>query len=163
MAAAYQLAQINIGRIVAPTESPVLKDFMDNLDRINALAEAQPGFVWRLVGEGENDATDIQAFADPMLLLNMSVWESLDPLAAFVYRTAHRDFMRRRREWFEPMETYMALWWVAAGHQPTPAEGAARIELLKTMGPTPEAFTFRQPFPAPDGAILPDPILDRCA
>jgi len=163
MAAAYQLAQINIGRIVAPTDSPVVKDFMDNLDQINALAEAQAGFVWRLVGDGENNATDIHAFDDPMMLLNMSVWDDLDHLASFVYRTAHRDFMRRRREWFEPLETYMALWWVPAGHRPTPAEGVARIELLKQMGPTPQAFTFRQPFPAPDGAILPEPILDRCA
>ena len=162
MAAGFHLAQINIGRIVAPTDSPVLKDFMDNLDRINALAEAQPGFVWRLVGEG-NDATDIQAFDDPMMLLNMSVWESLDQLAAFVYRTAHRDIMRRRREWFHPVETYMALWWVPAGHRPTPAEGIARLELLKAMGPTPEAFSFRQPFPAPGAALAPDPILDRCA
>jgi hypothetical protein len=159
---AFHLAQINIGRIVAPTDSPVLKDFMDNLDRINALAEAQAGFVWRLVGDG-NDATDIQAFDDPMMLLNLSVWEAPEQLAAFVYRTAHRDVMRRRREWFQPMETYMALWWIPAGHRPTPAEGIARIDLLAQMGPTPEAFTFRQPFPAPDGAIKPDSILDRCA
>jgi hypothetical protein len=159
---AFHLAQINIGRIVAPTDSPVLTEFMDNLDRINALAEAQDGFIWRLVGEG-NDATDIQAFDDPMMLLNMSVWETPEQLAAFVYRTAHRDFMRRRRDWFQPMETYMALWWVPAGHRPTPAEGIARVDLLAKMGPTPEAFTFRQPFPAPDGVIRPDPILDRCA
>jgi hypothetical protein len=163
MAGLYQLAQINIGRIVAPTDSPIVKDFMDNLDRINALAEAQDGFVWRLVGEGDNDATDIHAFDDPMMLLNMSVWEGPEQLAAFVYRTAHRDIMRRRREWFEPVETYMALWWVPAGHRPTPAEGIARIDLIARMGPTPEAFTFRQPFPAPDGAIDPQPILDRCA
>ena len=163
MGQGFQLAQINIGRILAPTDSPVLKDFMDNLDRINALAEAQPSFVWRLTGEGGNDATDIHAFDDPMLLLNMSVWESLDALAGFVYRSAHRDVMRRRREWFEPMETYMALWWVPAGHRPTPAEGAARIALIARMGPTPEAFSFRQPFPAPGAATGPDPVLDRCA
>lgn len=163
MSGLYQLAQINVGRIVAPTDSPVVKDFMDNLDQINALAEAQPGFVWRLVGDGDNNATDIHAFDDPMMLLNMSVWESVDQLAAFVYRTAHRDFMRRRREWFHAMETYMALWWVPAGHRPTPAEGVARLDLLTRMGPTPEAFTFRQPFAAPDGAIVPEPILDRCA
>jgi hypothetical protein len=162
MAPAFHLAQINIGRIVAPTDSPAVKDFMDNLDRINALAEAQPGFVWRLVGDG-NNATGIRAFDDPMILLNMSVWETPEQLAAFVYRTAHRDFMRRRREWLEPMETYMALWWVPAGHRPTPAEGVARLDLLTKMGVTPQAFTFRQPFPAPDGAIIPDPILDRCA
>ena len=161
--AAFQLAQINVGRIKAPTDSPIVKEFMDNLDRINALAEAQAGFVWRLVGDGDNDATDIHAFDDPMMLLNMSVWESLDQLAAFVYRTAHRDFMRRRREWFHPVESYMALWWVPAGYRPTPAEGIARLDLLTRMGPTPEAFSFREPFPAPDGAIVPEPVLDQCA
>jgi hypothetical protein len=163
MGATWQLAQINVGRIKAPTDDPLVKDFMDNLDRINALAESQPGFVWRLVGDGDNDATDIHAFDDPMMLLNMSVWESVDQLAAFVYRSAHRDIMRRRREWFEPVETYMTLWWVLAGHRPTPAEGIARLELLKAMGPTAEAFSFREPFPAPGAAIAPDPILDRCA
>ena len=160
--AAYQLAQINIARIKAPTDSPIVKEFMDNLDRINALAEAQDGFVWRLVGDGDNNATDIHAFDDPMMLLNMSVWESADQLAAFVYRTAHRDFMRRRREWFEPAEVYMALWWVPAGHRPSPAEGVARLDTLARLGPTAEAFTFRQPFAAPGGTDL-QPILDQCA
>jgi hypothetical protein len=163
MGETWRLAQINIGRIKAPTDDPLVKDFMDNLDRINALAESQPGFVWRLTGEGENDATDIHAFDDPMMLLNMSVWESVEELAAFVYRTAHRDVMRRRREWFEPVETYMTLWWVPAGHRPTPAEAIARLELLKAMGPTAEAFTFREPFPAPDAAVGPEPVLDECA
>ena len=162
MAQAFQLAQINIGRIKAPTDSPLLKDFMDNLDRINALAESQPGFVWRLVGDG-NNATDIQAFDDPMMLLNMSVWESVDHLAAFVYRTGHRDIMRRRREWFEAIETYMALWWVPAGHRPTPAEAISRLDMLARIGPTAGAFTFRQPFPPPGAAIAPDPVLDECA
>jgi heme-degrading monooxygenase HmoA len=158
----YHLAQINVGRFLAPIDSPQIKDFVDNLDRINALAESQPGFVWRLVGEG-NNATDVRPFEDPDMALNLSVWESLETLAAFVYRTAHRDIMRRRREWFSVMETYMTLWWVPVGYTPTPEEGWARLKLLEQMGPTADAFTFRNPFPAPD-AIVPElPILDRCA
>jgi hypothetical protein len=158
----FQLAQINIGRLVAPYGSPPLAEFVANLGRINALADASPGFVWRLTGAG-NDATDIQAFEDPMVAMNMSVWDSLEALAAFAYRSAHRDFMRRRREWFEaPAEAYMALWWVPAGHRPTPAEGRARLEALRRDGPTPFAFSFRQPFAAP-GASNIEPILDECA
>ena len=161
MAAAYELAQINIGVVRAPTDSPLLAEFMNNLDRINALADGQTGFVWRLVGDGDN-ATDIHAFDDPMMLMNMSVWRDVDSLAAFVYRTAHREVMRRRREWFHPIETYMALWWVPAGHRPSPAEGRARLETLQRLGPTAEAFTFRDPFPAP-GDTDAQPILDECA
>lgn len=158
----WQLAEINVGRLVAPYGSPPVAEFVANLPKINALADAQPGFVWRLTGEGD-DATDIQAFDDPMMAMNMSVWESLEALAAFVYRSGHRDFMRRRREWFEaPADAYLALWWVPAGHRPTPAEGRARLEALRRDGPTPFAFSFRQPFPAPDGPAE-APILDECA
>ena len=158
----WRLAQINIGRLLAPIDDPRTRDFKDNLDRINALADAEPGFVWRLVGEG-GDATDLRPFEDPDLLLNMSVWEGLEPLAAFVYRSAHRDVMRRRREWFEAIETFLALWWVPAGHIPTPEEGWARLKTLEQSGPTVEAFTFRHPFPAPDSQTPQAPILDRCA
>jgi hypothetical protein len=158
----WQLAQINIGRLVAPYGSPPVAEFVASLPKINAVADAQAGFVWRLTGDGD-DATDIQAFDDPMLAMNMSVWESLEALAAFVYRSEHRDFMRRRREWFEaPAGAYMALWWVPAGHRPTPAEGRARLEALQRDGPTPFAFSFRQPFPAP-GGLEETPILDECA
>lgn len=158
----FHLAQINIGRLVAPYGSAAVAEFVAALPQINALADAQPGFVWRLTGGGD-DATDIQAFDDPMVAMNMSVWESLEALAAFVYRSEHRDFMRRRREWFEAAdEAYLALWWVPAGRQPTPAEGRARLEALRRDGPTPFAFSFRQPFPAPGGAQE-APILDECA
>ncbi|HEY2753386.1 DUF3291 domain-containing protein [Phenylobacterium sp.] len=158
----FHLAQINIGRLLAPVDHPKLADFVANLDRINALADGQPGFVWRLTGEG-GDATDIRPVEDdPMVAINMSVWTDLDALAAFVYRTAHREVMRRRREWFEGMETYMTLWWVPLGHRPTPAEGMARLAILERLGPGPEAFTFRNPFPAPDASSV-APILDECA
>jgi hypothetical protein len=92
----------------------------------------------------------------------MSLWSDLDALAAFVYRTAHREVMRRRREWFEAMETYMALWWVPVGHRPDPAEGMARLATLERLGPTSEAFTFKTPFPAPDSQPA-TPVLDECA
>jgi hypothetical protein len=158
----FHLAQINVGRLIGPIDSPLVAGFVANLDRINALADGQPGFVWRLTGEG-NNATDIQAFDDPGIALNMSVWESLEALAAFVYRSGHRDVMRRRREWFEaPAEPYMALWWVPAGHIPTPAEGRERLETLQRLGPTPAAFSFREPF-APPGAAAIAPVLDECA
>lgn len=162
MSAKYELAQINIGRLVSPYGSAPVAEFVAALPAINALADAQPGFVWRLTGDGD-DATDIQAFDDPLVAMNMSVWESLEALAAFVYRSGHRDIMRRRREWFEaPAAAYMALWWVPAGHRPTPAEGRERLEALRRDGPTPFAFSFRQPFPAP-GTEGAEPILDECA
>jgi hypothetical protein len=160
--AVFQLAEINVGKLLAPYDSPQIAEFAANLDRVNALAEQQPGFVWRLIGAG-NDATDIQAFDDPLIALNMSVWESVEALAAFAYRSAHREIMRRRREWFEPpSEAYMALWWVPAGHRPTPGEGRARLETLRSEGPSPFAFSFRQPFPAHGDEVI-EPILDECA
>jgi hypothetical protein len=158
----FHLAQINVGRLLAHIDDPMIEGFKSNLDRVNAIADASPGFVWRLVGEG-NNATDIQPLPDdPLFAINMSVWTDLDALAGFVYRTDHRGIMRRRREWFEPMETYMALWWVPVGHRPSPQEGLARLDLLTRMGPNAEAFTFRQPFPAPDAVSI-TPVLDECA
>ena len=157
----YHLAQINIGRLKAPMDAPETAGFADNLDRINALADGQPGFVWRLVGEGAN-ATDIQAFDDPMMLLNMSVWTDVESLAAFVYRTGHRGVMRRRAEWFHKVEVFMCLWWVPVGHTPTPQEGIARLETLRRLGPTTEAFTFREPFPAPGVAVALPSVLETC-
>ncbi|MDB5468485.1 MAG: hypothetical protein JWR84_45 [Caulobacter sp.] len=158
----FHLAQINVGRLLAPVDHPRIADFVANLDRINALADGLPGFVWRLKGEGDN-ATDLRPVEDdPMLAINMSTWEGLDDLAAFVYRSGHREIMRRRAEWFAPMEVFMTLWWVPAGHRPTPAEGLARLAAFGRLGPTAEAFSFRYPFPAPDAVAI-DPILDECA
>jgi hypothetical protein len=160
---AYHLAQINVGRLRAPVGDPMIRDFKDNLDRINAIADGAPGFVWRLTGGG-NDATDIRPdAADPLMAVNMSVWESVAALGAFVYRSDHLPVMRRRAEWFEKMELFMALWWVPAGHRPTVEEGLARLDTLRRLGPTAQAFTFRDPFPAPDAAEPPPPVLDECA
>jgi hypothetical protein len=157
----YELAQVNIGRLRAPIDHPMIKDFADNLDPINALAEASPGFVWRLTGEGDN-ATDLQPFDDALIAINMSVWTDIPSLGAYVYRSGHVQFMRRRREWFEHMDLYMVLWWVPAGHRPTIEEAKAKLALLEANGPTPEAFTFKIPFPAPDEATV-EPVLDECA
>jgi heme-degrading monooxygenase HmoA len=150
----YHLAQVNIGRALGPIESPIMAEFVARLDEINALADASPGFVWRLQGDDGN-ATSIRAYDDERILVNMSVWESLDALTAFVYASAHRPVMRRRREWFERFEgPYMALWWVAAGHRPDVAEARERLEHLRTHGPTPFAFSFVRAFPAPDASEI---------
>ncbi len=160
--AAFELAQVNIGRLKAPIDHPSIKDFADNLDRINQLAESSPGFVWRLKGEGDN-ATDLPIGGDPLLIPNMSTWTDIPSLGAYVYRSAHVEIMRRRREWFEPAEgPHMALWWVPTGHRPTLDEAMEKLALLAAQGPTPAAFTFRQPFPAPVGDAV-TPVLDECA
>ncbi|MCA1845577.1 MAG: DUF3291 domain-containing protein [Actinobacteria bacterium] len=148
----WHLAQLNIGRLRAETDDPSIAEFMNNLDRINALAEATPGFVWRLQTDDGN-ATAIRAFpGDDLMVLNMSVWESIDQLADYVYRSAHTPFLRRRGEWFERLrEVYLVMWWIPSGTVPTLDEALGRLDQLRIFGPTPEAFTFRQPFPHPDG------------
>ncbi|MBO9708397.1 MAG: DUF3291 domain-containing protein [Caulobacter sp.] len=161
MSRAYELAQVNIGRLKAPIDHPSIKDFVDNLDAVNALAEGSPGFVWRLTGEG-NNATDLAPFEDPLIAINMSVWTDIPSLGAFVYRSDHVRIMRRRREWFEHMDLYMVLWWIPAGHRPTIEEAKARLALLEAQGPTPAAFTFKVPFPTPDLTPV-EPVLDECA
>jgi len=159
----FHLAEINIGRLRAPVDHPMIADFVANLERINALADASPGFVWRLTGQGD-DATDIKPDPDDeMMALNMSVWESPQALGAFVYRSDHQPVMRRRAEWFEKLELYIALWWVPIGHTPTVEEGMAKIDALRRLGPTAEAFTFRTIFPPPDAETAPPPVLDECA
>jgi hypothetical protein len=152
MSSSYELAQLNIGIVRGPMDSPVMAEFAANLDRINALADRSPGFVWRLQTE-EGNATAIRPFPDENLLVNMSVWHDLESLSAFVYRSAHAEILRRRGEWFERMSAgYLVLWWVPAGHRPTIEEAIAKLERLRTQGPTAEAFTFRRAFPAPDSA-----------
>jgi heme-degrading monooxygenase HmoA len=140
------LAQINIARMLGPINSEVMAGFVARLDDINALADGWPGFVWRLQGEG-NNATDLRPFDDDMLIVNMSVWESMQALKDYVYKSDHIEVFRRRREWFEQMkEMHMALWWVPVGHVPTVEEAKERLEHLRTHGPTPHTFTFAKPF-----------------
>lgn len=139
------LAQVNVARLLAPLDSEQLAGFVAALEPINALADAAPGFVWRLQTE-EGDATSIRAFDDDMLMVNLSVWESIETLTDFVYRSSHRDVMVQRRQWFERMqEFFTALWWVPVGHTPSVDEAAARLEMLRAKGPTRQAFTFKDP------------------
>ena len=125
-----------------------MRDFADNLDRVNALAEAAEGFVWRLQDDTGN-ATSIQHFEDPLLLVNMSVWTSVEALKDFMYRTVHVDFLRRRQEWFEKSAGVMTvLWWVSEGHIPGIPEAVERLERLRSQGTGPDAFTLRDSLPA---------------
>jgi hypothetical protein len=147
--AGWHVAQINIGVIRAPLDSPQLEGFVSMLEPVNALADAAPGFVWRLQTE-DGDATAIRPFDDDRILVNMSVWESVDALADFVYRSRHIEVLRHRRDWFETMtEAFLAVWWVPAGTIPTVEEAKRRIEILRERGPSAEAFTLREPFPPP--------------
>ena len=145
----WHIAQLNVGRILAPTDSPQLAEFMARLDEINALADATPGFVWRLQTASGN-ATDIRVSEDPYFLVNMSVWATIESLFEFVYRTSHMAVMVRRRQWFErPTEAYQVLWWVPAGHSPSVSEALDRLGHLRRDGPTAHAFTFSQRYPPP--------------
>ena len=141
----------------APLDSPLMADFVAALDPINALADDAPGFVWRLATEDGN-ATAIRAFDDDALIVNMSVWESIEQLAAFVYRSGHLDVMRRRREWFEHVRLHMALWWVPQGEIPTLAQAQERVAHLDARGPTPFAFTFKAQFRAGERLLIDEDI-----
>ena len=154
----YELAQVNIGRLAAPLDSPQLAAFMAALDPVNAAAEQAPGYIWRLQTEDGN-ATALRPYDDDLMIVNMSTWASFEALAGFVYGEEHRAVMVQRRKWFERMEVYMVLWWVPAGHVPSVDEAKVRLALLYEHGPTSDAFTFRHRFPAPDGADL-DPVDD---
>ena len=145
----WQLAQINIGRLVAPEGDPRVQPFFDALDRVNALAEASDGFVWRLQGASGN-AMDIRYAPDPLLAVNLTVWRDAEALFEFVYRSAHTPVMAKRRDYFERLDgAYQALWWIEAGRLPTVEEGLAKLWLLDRFGPSPQAFTFKARFPAP--------------
>ena len=155
----WHLAQLNVGRLLAPLESETLAGFVAALEPINALADGHPGFVWRLQTDA-GDATSIRPTEDDLFLINMSVWSSLQTLRAFVYTTAHVQVLRQRRAWFEQLATsHMVLWWVPAGHIPTVDEAMARLERLRRDGPSPAAFTFRAPF-EPQASDPGDPLVD---
>lgn len=145
----YHIAQLNIALARADMTSEVMAGFVARLDEINRLADSSTGFVWRLVGDG-SDATSIKAFDDPLMLVNMSVWESLDALKAFVYKTAHVELIRDRDAWFHKLAVaHQALWWIPAGHRPTLHEARSKLDHIRTHGPKPEAFTFAKAFPQP--------------
>ena len=142
----YNIAQVNIGRIRAELDDPVMAGFVNRLDEINALAESSPGFVWRLAG-AENNATYLRPFEDSWMILNMSVWDSVEHLRQFVYQTSHRELLRQRNDWFERLtNVYAALWWVPAAHIPSVDEAKQRLAHLEKNGPTQFAFTFQKMF-----------------
>ncbi|MEY2571297.1 MAG: hypothetical protein QOE63_1647 [Acidimicrobiaceae bacterium] len=145
----HQLALLNVARLVAPLDSPPIADFVANLDPVNAVADAAPGFVWRHQDDSGN-STSVRMLDDDMMIVNLAVWESIEALSAYAYGGAHREMLRRRREWFERMaEAYLVLWWVPTGHRPSVDEAEARLLHLRANGPSAHAFTFRDPFPVP--------------
>jgi hypothetical protein len=160
----HDLAQVNVMRLRAALDTPELAAFVAALAPVNAVADAAPGFVWRLQ-TAAGDATALRIFGDDALLVNMSTWRSMEALTDYVYRSAHKEIMRRRREFAIPIvEAYVALWWVARGHQPTVAEAEERLRHLRAHGPTSFAFGVRNPFPAPGVPVTPTPRDDdaRC-
>jgi len=141
----HQLAQLNIAQMKFAIDDPAMADFVGRLDEINALADSAPGFVWRLQTEA-GDATAIDHFGADKLV-NMSVWQDLESLHAYVYQSAHNRIMAQRKQWFERSgEAYSVLWWIAAGHIPALQEAQARLDHLRRHGPSAFAFTFKQPF-----------------
>jgi hypothetical protein len=157
----FHLAQLNLARLRAPLDDPLMADFVADLPVLNALADGSPGFVWRLRDENGDgtDATGLRPFG-PELLVNLSVWESVPVLRNYVHRSPHLEALRRRREWFvhDGVAPHLVLWWVPAGHLPTLDEARERRDRLARSGPGPDAFTLRQVFPAPDRVV---PASDR--
>ncbi|WP_394208857.1 DUF3291 domain-containing protein [Enterovibrio calviensis] len=144
-----QLAELNIAKAKAPMDDPIMRDFVDNLDPVNAMAEASPGFIWRLKDDSGN-TTDVQVFDDPNLLVNLSVWESVESLKKFMFKTHHLSIMKRRAEWFDkPKTNTYVMWWVEDGHIPTTQEAIERLEHLREHGESEYAFTFANLFPPP--------------
>ncbi len=154
----WHLAAFNVAVAVAPTDHAEMAEFMGALDEINALADRSPGFVWRFQ-TADGHATDVRAFDDPDLLLNLSVWSDVEALWKYTYRTDHTPYLRRRREWFRPAADLpvLVLWWVAAGHEPSVEEAKAKLLELRDCGSSPSAFTFRERFgpPGSDPAFSP--------
>lgn len=145
----FHIAQLNIARAIAEMDSAVMSGFVSRLEEINALADRAPGFIWRLQSE-EGDATALRVFDDPLMLVNLSVWSSLEELKDFVYRSMHVELIRDREAWFKKLgAVHQVLWWVPEGHIPSVEEGSAKLALLGEKGPSMEAFTFSKPFPHP--------------
>jgi GNAT superfamily N-acetyltransferase len=141
------LAQLNIATLRHPIDDPRIADFANALPMVNGAGEQSPGYVWRLQSEG-GDATDIQVFEDPLVIVNLTVWESLEDLKGFAYHGIHRDFFRRRAEWFVEGSTRTALWWVPAGELPTTDEAKRRLDFIEIFGSSPYAFTMGKNQPA---------------
>lgn len=146
----YHLAQVNVAKARAPLDDPLMQGFVEQLDHINALAERSPGFVWRLKDEA-GDATAIQLFGDPSIIVNLSVWQSLEALKTYVYQGDHLKVLRDRKQWFEKLAIpHLALWWIPAGQVPTLEEARRALLCMDAHGSSERAFTFARPFPMPD-------------
>ncbi|MGW7328872.1 DUF3291 domain-containing protein [Streptomyces sp. NPDC054840] len=149
---ATHLAQLNVATLLHPFDDPCMAPFVEMLDPVNAAADAAPGFVWRLVEEGADDATGLRPAGEDVVV-NLSVWETQEALWDFAYRSGHLEVMRRRREWFaRHIEAHMVLWWVPAGHLPTVGEALERLADLRAHGPSPRAFTFASAYTADEAA-----------
>jgi len=145
----WELAQLNIAKLLAPIDSPELAGFVAELDRINGIADQSPGFVWRLQSEA-GSATDVEHSFGDDFIVNMSVWKSVEDLHSYVYKTAHAKIMSCRKEWFHRMaDAYTVLWWVPEGCRPTLTEAEKKLALLKSQGPGPDAFTFKNSYLKP--------------
>ncbi|MFD5142273.1 DUF3291 domain-containing protein [Streptomyces sp. NPDC058401] len=149
---AAHLAQLNVSTLRHPLDDPRIAPFVEMLDPVNAAADGTPGFVWRLVEEGEADATGLRP-AGENVIVNLSVWQTQEALWDFAYRSGHLEVVRRRREWFQRhVEAHMVLWWVPAGHIPTVGEALERLADLRAQGPSPLAFTFASSYTAAEAA-----------
>jgi len=148
----HHLAVFNVAKTAYDVDDPRMAEFMENLDKINGLGRESPGFLWLHATEDGN-STSVRIFDDPDMLLNLSVWESVEAIKAYTYKSDHTDFLRRRREWFKPLDGWpvIALWWVPEGHIPSLEEAKERLTLLRDNGPTEQAFTFRTTFDPPAG------------
>lgn len=146
----YQLAEINVARMKGVNiNDPIMKEFVDNLDRVNTLAETSEGFVWRLQDDN-NDATSFNPYEDEQVIINVSVWETIESLGNFVFKTYHTDFLKRRKEWFQSYGTVStAMWWVHKGAYPTVEEAVEKLDYLQKNGTSAVAFDFRNKFPKP--------------
>ncbi len=146
----YQLAEINIARMKGvDINDPIMKEFVENLDAVNQIAEKSEGFVWRLKDEN-NNATSLNPYDDEQIIINVSVWKSMETLEEFMYRTFHAEFLKRRKDWFTSFgKAHTAMWWIPAGHLPTLEEAVGKLDLLQKNGASQDSFDFRNKFPAP--------------
>ena len=153
----WHFAQYNIARLHQPLDHPATADFVAGLDEVNALAESSPGFVWRLTDDATGlSSSYVRAYDDPLMIINLSVWETPEHLQDFVYRSTHTSFLRRRREWFVKLDdAYLVCWWIPAGQVPSVEEAVERLERLRRDGVSDEAFTLRDLRPAPGAPAVP--------
>lgn len=152
----YHVAQLNVAKMTVDIDDPIMKYFVDNLDKVNSIADDSPGFVWRLETD-EGDATNLRVFEDNLMLINMSVWKSIEELQTFVYDSFHVDILKRKKEWFSKFDgMHQVLWWVQAGTIPDIEEARARLAYLQEHGESEVAFSFRQSFlPSEQHLVLP--------